>query len=289
MLPCATSYCFPSPRTTTRLTTATTTASKTQNNAKQTQTAHHITMARPEEKAQAMLNKWVKMREEGNAPLKPSLAKRPFLASHCVHLDDAERFRRQIVREIAMGVEKIQNPGLGEHAIRDLNDEINKKLREKHHWNKRIKELGGPDFISIERKQQLEHGKEENLHLQHGYRYFGAAKELPGVKELFAKAKKKAQKRKRGDIYKYITPDYYGWREEEDGVLLELEKEASNRNIKRRQEQEDKCKKDERQEESSSDDDDEQEGWGETTVPTQELITQAILERKKQALLARLA
>lgn len=238
-------------------------------------------MARPEEKAQAMLNKWVKMREEGNNPLKPSLAKRPFLASQCAHLDDAERFRRQIVREIAMGIEKIQNPALGEHAIRDLNDEINKKLREKHHWNKRIKELGGPDFFAIERKQQLEHG-EENLQFQNGYRYFGAAKELPGVKELFAKAKKKAQHRKRGDIYKYITPDYYGWREEEDGVLLELEREASSRNIKQGIEE----VKDE-EEESTSDEDDE--GWGATALPTQELIAQAILQRKKHDLLERLA
>jgi pre-mRNA-splicing factor ISY1 len=121
------------------------------------------------------------------------------------------------------------------------------------------------------------------LHLQNGYRYFGAAKELPGVKELFAKAKKKAQKRKRGDLYKHITPDYYGWREEEDGVLLELEREASNRNMKQRKEQ----LNDEQEEESSSDQDDE--GWGATAVPTQELIAQAILERKKQALLKRFA
>lgn len=242
-------------------------------------------MARPEEKAQAMLNKWVKMREEGNAPVRPSLAKRPFLASQCVHLDDAERFRRQIVREISVGIEKIQNPGLGEHAIRDLNDDINKKLREKHHWNKRIKELGGPDFTAMERKQQLEHGQEENLHLESGYRYFGAAKELPGVKELFAKAKAKSQKRKRVDVHKYITPDYYGWREEEDGVLLELEKEASSRNLKRRKEQHDT--NDEKQEERSSDEDDEE--WDEAAVPTQEIIAKAILERKKQALLERFA
>lgn len=36
--------------------------------------------------------------------------------------------------------------GLAEHKIRDLNDQINKLLREKHHWEKRIKELGGPDY-----------------------------------------------------------------------------------------------------------------------------------------------
>ena len=36
--------------------------------------------------------------------------------------------------------------GLGEFRIRDLNDEINKLLREKRHWEDRILELGGPDY-----------------------------------------------------------------------------------------------------------------------------------------------
>lgn len=36
--------------------------------------------------------------------------------------------------------------GLGEFRIRDLNDEINKLLREKRYWEERIKELGGPDY-----------------------------------------------------------------------------------------------------------------------------------------------
>lgn len=36
--------------------------------------------------------------------------------------------------------------GLGEFKLRDLNDEINKLLREKGHWEDRILELGGPDY-----------------------------------------------------------------------------------------------------------------------------------------------
>ncbi len=44
-------------------------------------------------------------------------------------------------------VGEIQNPGLGEFKIRDLNDEINKLLREKGHWERRIKELGGPNYL----------------------------------------------------------------------------------------------------------------------------------------------
>jgi hypothetical protein len=46
-----------------------------------------------------------------------------------------------------MQVGEIQNPGLGEFKIRDLNDEINKLIREKAHWEKRIIELGGPNYL----------------------------------------------------------------------------------------------------------------------------------------------
>lgn len=35
---------------------------------------------------------------------------------------------------------------LGEQRIRDLNDEINKLLREKAQWERRIIELGGPNY-----------------------------------------------------------------------------------------------------------------------------------------------
>lgn len=37
--------------------------------------------------------------------------------------------------------------GLGEFRIRDLNDEINKLLREKRHWEVRIIELNGPNYL----------------------------------------------------------------------------------------------------------------------------------------------
>ena len=35
---------------------------------------------------------------------------------------------------------------LNDFQIRDLNDEINRLMREKRHWEYRIKELGGPDY-----------------------------------------------------------------------------------------------------------------------------------------------
>ena len=245
-------------------------------------------MARPEEKANAMMNKWVAMRDAGNAP-KIKRDKRPHLASECSSLPDAERFRRQLLREISDLIAKIQNPGLGEHVIRDTNDEINKKMREKHHWNKRIKELGGQDFHQQELKQQLENATSgDNAILgSGGYRYYGAAKDLPGVRELFEKQQLlKQKKRHRGDIYKRITPDYYGWREEEDGVLLELEQKASKRLKEKRDEADREVRTKLARCEDSEDDTDELE---ESEPLSQELMAKALLEQKKQQLLARFA
>lgn len=59
-----------------------------------------------------------------------------------------------------------------------------------------------------------------------GYRYFGAAKQLPGVKELFEIEPVKASRRTRHQMHKLIDPDYYGFRDEDDGVLVAQEATA---------------------------------------------------------------
>ena len=59
-----------------------------------------------------------------------------------------------------------------------------------------------------------------------GYRYFGAAKQLPGVKELFEREVPKVVRKTRFQMHKAIDPDYYGFRDEEDGVLVKVEAEA---------------------------------------------------------------
>lgn len=68
--------------------------------------------------------------------------------------------------------------GLGEFRIRDLNDEINKLLREKRHWEDQIRELGGPDYFRVGPRMLDHEGRE--VPGNRGYRYFGAAKDLPG-------------------------------------------------------------------------------------------------------------
>lgn len=102
-----------------------------------------------------------------------------------------------------------------------MNDEINKLMREKVHWERQIKHLGGPDYAATAPKLADAEGTE--LPGGGGYKYFGAAKELPGVRQLFEQAKKEAPKRSRAEISRGITPDYYGYRDEEDGVLLAAE------------------------------------------------------------------
>jgi len=52
-----------------------------------------------------------------------------------------------VVREIIRAVTNIQNVTLEEYKVRDLNDRINKLFKEKQHWERRIKELGGTDHL----------------------------------------------------------------------------------------------------------------------------------------------
>ncbi|CAA7053027.1 unnamed protein product [Microthlaspi erraticum] len=184
-------------------------------------------MARNEEKAQSMLNRFVTMKESEN---KKPRERRPYLASECRDLSEADRWRQQILREIGKKVQDIQNEGLDEHRLRDLNDEINKLLREKYHWERRIVELGGQNHTKHGAKMTDLDGNIIDVPNPSGrgpgYRYFGAAKRLPGVRELFEKPPELRKRRTRYDIYKRIDSSYYGYRDEEDGILENLEKNS---------------------------------------------------------------
>lgn len=174
-------------------------------------------MARNAEKAMTALARFRQAQlEEGKVK-----ERRPFLASECSELPKAEKWRRQIISEVSKKVAQIQNAGLGEFKIRDLNDEINKLLREKGHWEVRIKELGGPDYARTGPRMLDHEGKE--VPGNRGYKYFGAARDLPGVRELFEKEPTPAARRTRAEMMKEIDAEYYGYRDEDDGLLLPLE------------------------------------------------------------------
>jgi len=59
-----------------------------------------------------------------------------------------------------------------------------------------------------------------------GYKYFGAAKDLPGVRELFEPDVSQMPKKTRGELMRDVDADYYGYRDDDDGLLEPLEKEA---------------------------------------------------------------
>ncbi|OWA53335.1 Pre-mRNA-splicing factor ISY1-like protein [Hypsibius exemplaris] len=180
-------------------------------------------MARNAEKAMTALARWHKMKTEES---RGGTERRPYLASLCSDVRKAERFRVEIIREISKKMENIQNAGLGEFRLRDLNDEINKLLREKRHWEYRIMELGGRDY----RRAPLvmtEEGRE--VPGQYGYKYFGAARDLPGVKELFEKQPEAPPRKTRGELMQNVDAEYFGYRDEEDGVIVPLEQEEEKK------------------------------------------------------------
>eukprot|EP00634_Sargassococcus_sp_CCMP2135_P007072 CAMPEP_0198655890 /NCGR_PEP_ID=MMETSP1467-20131203/8647_1 /TAXON_ID=1462469 /ORGANISM="unid. sp., Strain CCMP2135" /LENGTH=300 /DNA_ID=CAMNT_0044391903 /DNA_START=53 /DNA_END=955 /DNA_ORIENTATION=+ len=211
-------------------------------------------MARNEEKAQLMLNRWVSLKKAFSGGAGTGQERRPFLASECHSVTEAEKWRLQIVRNITRKVTEIQNVGLGEHKIRDLNDQINKLLRERSKWQKRIRELGGPDYAALEPPTLDADGKA--LPGGGGYKYFGAARQLPGVAELFQSgsrrddegddddepsSNRKKKRKTRADLNKDITSDYYGFRDEffcPDLVAVEAAKEKELKAAQLRREEE---------------------------------------------------
>jgi pre-mRNA-splicing factor ISY1 len=166
-------------------------------------------MARNEEKAMAMLNRWVKMKRGLNTQERK---RRPQNPDEVNNVQEAESWRKSIVRELIKKVSDIQNASLGEHRIRDLNDEINALLKEKARWEDHIRGLGGPDYKTA---AQALTGSFDTDALEvpgaDGYKYFGAAKNLPKVRELFQREMPLPPKESRQDMYKRVTYTYLGY------------------------------------------------------------------------------
>lgn len=145
-----------------------------------------------------------------------------------------EKWRGQVLKEISRKVSKIQEPSLSDFQIRDLNDDINRLMREKHVWELQIRNLGGPNYMRGGGKVFDEDGIEIPGGGK-GYRYFGRARELPGVKEMFDAQKAHIDAVAEGKTevrHRNVDASYYGYNlDEEDGSLLAYEgkKEADAR------------------------------------------------------------
>jgi pre-mRNA-splicing factor ISY1 len=173
--------------------------------------------------------------------------KRPRMASACQSLRECERWRGELLREISRKVAKIQDAGLTEYEVRDLNDGINGLMREKRHWENQIVALGGANY---RRNVAMldDDGKEvpgtkgykcasllpfpSPLHCSRCRRYFGRAKELPGVKELFESRKKDEDEANAVQAFyaKFTAPGpaYFGDLAEQDPTLLVHERAAED-------------------------------------------------------------
>ncbi|KZT69169.1 pre-mRNA-splicing factor ISY1 [Daedalea quercina L-15889] len=183
-------------------------------------------MARNEEKAQSMLYRF-REAQAAELGLGTRADRRPRMASACKSLRECERWRGEILREISRKVSKIQDAGLTDYEVRDLNDEINKLMREKRHWENQIVALGGANY---RRNVAMMDDDGKEVPGTKGYKYFGRAKELPGVKELFmSKKKEEDEENQTQNYYKKFTnqgPSYFGDLDEQDGKLLEFEMHA---------------------------------------------------------------
>ncbi|XP_011210351.2 pre-mRNA-splicing factor ISY1 homolog [Bactrocera dorsalis] len=270
-------------------------------------------MARNAEKAMTTLARWraAKEAESGEKD------RRPYLASECTSLPKCEKYRLEIIREISKKVAQIQNAGLGEFRIRDLNDEINKLLREKRHWENQISALGGPHYRRYGPKMFDAEGRE--VPGNRGYKYFGAAKDLPGVRELFEQEPPAPQRKTRAELMRDIDAEYYGYRDDDDGTLIPMEERIERIAIQKAlQEWKEKIARDghvdEEEEEEiygslktpADDNDDDADGrktvsntevgndplellaprfTAHVPVPTQKDIEEALLKKRKQELL----
>jgi pre-mRNA-splicing factor ISY1 len=86
--------------------------------------------------------------------------RRPKVITEVASIPTCEKWRGQVLKEISRKVSKIQDPSLSDFMIRDLNDEINKGMREKHMWEVQIRNLGGPNYMRGGGKIYDEEGRE---------------------------------------------------------------------------------------------------------------------------------
>lgn len=213
--------------------------------------------------------------------------RRPKLITEVETIPACEKWRGQVLKEISRKMTKIQDTALSDFQVRDTNDEINKLMREKHMWEVQIRNLGGPNYMRGGGKIYDEQGREIPGGGK-GYRYFGRAKELPGVKELFEAAQSKGQTEKpleeSKDLRRNVDAAYYGYApDEEDDKLLAYEAEKERQAVE-------ELRRNGPQEvpagwEPLPGDDGDGMGW---EVPTMEEVQEELIERRRRKLLEQL-
>jgi len=221
--------------------------------------------------------------------------RRPKAVTSVDSVPTCERWRGQVLKEVSRKVSRIQEPSLSDYQIRDLNDEINKLMREKWAWEMQIRNLGGPNYMRGSGRVYDDEGREIPGGGK-GYRYFGRARELPGVKEMFEAAARRgkgpaeeedgAGTGRGGDIAtRKVDANYFGYGlDEEDGTLLAYEKQKEKEafeNLRRQG------------------DDDAEDGWEslpgdggdgvEWRLPTLDEVQEEMVDRRRRRLLDKIS
>jgi pre-mRNA-splicing factor ISY1 len=101
-------------------------------------------------------------------------------------IDDALKYRSQLLSAISVNIARIQDILLTEQQIRDLNDTINKQFKEKWRWEKRLLQLNGPNYTKTSTSNINSY--KDNSFVVNRHRYFGRARELPDVVKLLEEA-----------------------------------------------------------------------------------------------------
>ncbi|KAI0791479.1 Isy1-like splicing factor [Irpex lacteus] len=152
--------------------------------------------------------------------------RRPRMASTCKSMRECERWRGEILREISRKVSKIQDSGLTDYEVRDLNDEINKLLREKRHWENQIIALGGANY---RRNVAMLDDDGKEVPGTKGYKYFGGER-TPRCERALPKQEEGTRRGEhRPDLLQEVHKPRARllWRPgRQDGKLLEYERAA---------------------------------------------------------------
>ncbi len=178
-----------------------------------------------------MLNRWLAVKQ-GQISL--SKGKRRPPPSEVSSLTEAENHRSAILARIGSKIVAIQNPGLDEARVRDINDLINRLIQQKNQWEELIVQLGGRDYS---RSSGADLGLDSALVVNvegSAYYYFGAARDLPGVRELLeARQVESKQRKSRVDLHKRVSIRYFGYLDDQDELMLEQEKRAEEKWIQK--------------------------------------------------------
>ena len=182
-------------------------------------------MARNAEKARTLFNRFTTLKEEYGKSTGKEGHK---LGGDAMSLGEAVEWRNHAISKIVRNIKAIQNglcalfsplfhfhvfaASLGEFKVREMNDLINKALKERTYWDHRVRDLGGTPSVSS--KLQMLEAEGVSLPGARGYKYFGAAKDLPGVRELFEQyeeERKEREKPKRTteSLAKLVNPLYF--------------------------------------------------------------------------------